>query len=146
LGVLRAEEGETRFSHIPDWYSWQREQVRRELEEGTYRMEADVDIGVMVDFKAIYMVGSGHLRHTNEGFVLAGCDGKLQYQQGPLACYGLYADYYWYQIADMVCIGNADALYYCFPKGNTPVAKALEGATIDRHLTAMVAQGMHSVD
>ena len=25
-------------------------------------------------------------------------DGKLQYQQGPLACYGLYADYYWYQL------------------------------------------------
>ena len=128
LGVLRAEDGETRFSHIPDWYSWQRDQVRRELEEGTYRMETDVDIGVMVDFKAIYMVGSGRLCHTNEGFTLTGCDGKLQYQQGPLACYGLYADYYWYQIADVVCIGNADALYYCFPKGNTPVAKARKAA------------------
>lgn len=23
----------------------------------------------------------------------------------------------------MICIGNTDALYYCFPKGNTPVAK-----------------------
>jgi hypothetical protein len=36
----------------------------------------------------------------------------------------LYADYYWYEIGDMICIGNNDVLYYCFPKGADPVAKA----------------------
>ena len=116
LGQLRAEEGETRFSHIPDWYAWQRAEVRRELEEGTYSLETDVDIGMLVDLKALYKVGSGHLSHSAEGFTLTGCDGKLRYSQGPLACYGLYADYYWYEIADVICIGNHDALYYCFPK------------------------------
>jgi hypothetical protein len=58
-----------------------------------------------------------------EGFTLTGCDGKLNYVQPPLACYGLYADYYWYEISDVICIGNKDALYYCFPKGATPVAR-----------------------
>jgi len=116
LGQLQAEDGDTRFSHIPDWYAWQRSEVRRELEEGTYRLETDVDIGMLVDLKALYMVGSGHLSHSTEGFALTGCDGKLQYCQGPLACYGLYSDYYWYEIADVICIGNHDALYYCFPK------------------------------
>lgn len=123
LGQLKAMEGETEFPHVPDWYAWQREEVRRELEEGTYSLETDVDIGMMVDFKAIYMVGSGHLSHSADGFRLSGCDGKLSYEQGPLACYGLYADYFWYSIADVICIGNADALYYCFPKDGTPVAK-----------------------
>lgn len=123
LGQLSATEGETEFSHIPDWYAWQRSEVRRELEEGTYSLEADVDIGVMVDFKAIYEVGSGHLSHSADGFRLTGCDGKLSYEQAPLACYGLYADYFWYSIADVICIGNQDALYYCFPKDGTPVAK-----------------------
>ena len=123
LGQLKARTGETEYSHIPDWYAWQRDEVRRELEQGTYAMEADVDIGMMVDYKAIYMVGEGHLSHGQEGFRLEGCGGKLSYEQGPLACYGLYADYYWYSIADVICIGNADALYYCFPKGNTSVAK-----------------------
>lgn len=123
LGQLKASEGETEFSHIPDWYAWQRTEVRRELEEDTYRLETDVDIGMMVDFKAIYMVGQGHLSHSEEGFRLTGCDGKLEYSQSALACYGLYADYYWYSIADVICIGNADALYYCFPKDGTPVAK-----------------------
>ena len=93
------------------------------MEEGTYHPQMDVDIGMMVDYKAIYMVGSGTLTHSEEGFHLIGCDGKLEYTQGALACYSLYSDYYWYSIADVVCIGNADALYYCFPKDGTPVAK-----------------------
>lgn len=123
LGQLKATGGETEFPHIPDWYAWQRSEVCRQLEEGTYTLETDVDIGVMVDYKAIYMVGSGHLSHNTDGFRLTGCDGKLSYEQGPLACYGLYADYFWYSIADVICIGNHDALYYCFPKDGAPVAK-----------------------
>ena len=71
------------------------------------------------------MVGEGHLSHTTEGFRLTGCEGKLDYSQVPQASYSLYADYFWYEIGDMICIGDKDALYYCFPKDKTiPVAKA----------------------
>ncbi len=122
-GTLKALNAEEKFTHIPDWYRWQRQQVRQELENGTYSLAVDVDIGVMVDFKAIYMVGQGHLTHSTEGFTLTGCGGKLQYSQGPLACYSLYADYYWYELGDIICIGNNDVLYYCFPKGGDVVAK-----------------------
>ena len=123
LGQLKALDGETEFSHIPHWYAWERSEVRKELEAGTYSLETDVDIGMMVDYKAIYMVGQGHLSHSQEGFHLTGCNGKLEYSQGALSCYSLYADYFWYSIADVICIGNADALYYCFPKDGTSVAK-----------------------
>ncbi len=123
LGKLKALNGEEKFNHIPHWYAWQRQEVRNALEDGSYKLDVDVSIGMMVDFKAIYMVGDGHLTHTPEGFTLTGCDGKLQYSQGPLACYSLYADYYWYEIGDVICIGNNDVLYYCFPKGGDVVAK-----------------------
>ena len=123
LGKLNALEGETEFTHIPDYSRWEREQVRKEILEGTYRMEADVKIGMLVDFKSIYMVGEGHLTHDLNGFTLTGCDGKLHYEQKPLNCYGLYADYYWYEIADVICIGNNERLYYCFPQGGDVVAK-----------------------
>jgi hypothetical protein len=121
LGYLEATDGDSAFTHIPDWYAWQRQQVRQELEAGTYRLETPVEIGVMVNYSAIYMVGSGTLIHDTEGFRLTGCDGELEYTQGPLACYGLYADYYWYEIGDMICIGNQDILYYCFPQGTADV-------------------------
>ena len=119
LGYLKADNAA--FTHIPDWYRWERDQVRKELEEGTYQLDVDVTIGMMVNYDAIYMVGEGHLTHSVDGFHLTGCDGKLDYTQGPLACYGLYSDYYWYEIADVICIGNRDALYYCFPKGTGDV-------------------------
>lgn len=123
LGELEAMEGETEFLHIPDWYAWERQQVAQEILDGTYKLDTDVRICMLVDFGAIYDVGSGHLTHTKEGFRLTGCDGRLEYTQKPQACYGLYADYYWYEIADTVCIGDNEKLYYCFPKDGTPVAK-----------------------
>lgn len=123
LGQMRALEDQTEYPHIPDWYAWERQEVRRELENGTYRMEADVDIAIMADFSAIYRVGEGRLIHDSEGFHLTGCDGQLEYAQKPQTCYGLYADYYWYEIADTICIGDNQRLYYCFPKGQPIVAK-----------------------
>ncbi len=123
IGDLKATEGETEFPHIPDWYAWERQQVAQEILEGTYKLDTDVDIAMLVDFKAIYKVGSGRLTHTREGFHLTGCGGRLDYTQKPQSCYGLYADYYWYEIADTVCIGDNEKLYYCFPKDGTPVAK-----------------------
>ena len=42
----------------------------------------------------------------------------------PVACYSAYADYYWYEIGDMICIGDQETLYYCFPQeGGDVVAK-----------------------
>ena len=114
LGYLTSKD--PAFTHIPDWYRWEREEVRKELMDGSYKLDVDVDIAMMVNYNAIYMVGEGHLTHTNEGFHLTGCDGKLDYTQGPLTCYSLYSDYFWYEIGDMICIGSKDALYYCFPK------------------------------
>ena len=123
MGELSALQGETEFSHIPDYYAWERAQVRKDLEEGTYRLDTEVDIGILVDFKHIYMVGSGRLTHSEEGFHLTGCEGRLDYIHSPKSSYGLYADYYWYEIGDVICIGTSDCLYYCFPKDTTPVAK-----------------------
>jgi hypothetical protein len=120
-GYIRAVDGETEFSHIPDWYSWERECVRNELNDGTYKLDVEVDIRAMVNTDKIYSVGSGRLRHTCEGFWLTGCDGKLDYKQKPLASYSLYSDYFWYELGDMICIGNKDILYYCFPKNKEDV-------------------------
>lgn len=116
FGFLSAVEGETDFSHVPDWYAWERECVRREIEDGTYLLDLPVDICMSVDTKAIFRVGEGRLRHDLDGLHLTGCDGKLNYHHSPLSSYSLYSDFNWYEIGDMICIGNHAALYYCFPK------------------------------
>ncbi len=120
-GFLEAKDGDSRFTHVPHWYDWQRQQVRKSLEDGSYRLEVPVKIGMMVNYKAIYMVGEGTLIHDENGFTLTGCDGKLSYTQGPLHNYSLYADYLWYEIGDVICIGGGDTLYYCFPQTEADV-------------------------
>jgi len=115
-GFMKALEGETEFDHVPDWYRWERDCVRRELENGTYKLNVPVDIYMMVDTKCVYKVGEGQLTHTTEGFTLKGCDGQIDYKQSPKSSYSLYSDYYWYQIGDMISIGDERAQFYCFPK------------------------------
>ncbi len=122
-GRMVCETGQGRFSHIPDWYAWERECVRNEVTNGTYSVDTDVSIGMIVDYKALYMVGRGKLHHDRNGFVLSGCEGKLNYEQGPGRCYSCYSDYFWYEIGDMVCIGDTNRLYYCFPDSKNIVAK-----------------------
>ncbi|MBE6670711.1 MAG: 1-acyl-sn-glycerol-3-phosphate acyltransferase [Ruminococcaceae bacterium] len=117
-GRLNALNGETEFSHIPDWYNWERECVKKEIADGTYKLDTEVDICVLVDYKALYRVGEGRLTHDKNGFKLVGCDGKLEYTQKPLVSHSLNSDYYWYEIGDIISIGNKDTLYYCFPKGS----------------------------
>ena len=123
-GTLEGKNTTAGFSHIPDWYKWEREEIRKKILSGEYRLECDVEIGIMRDYKAIYLVGDGKLTHTADGFSLVGCGGKLLYEQSALSCYGLYSDYFWYEIGDVICIGDGDFLYYCFPKGRNISAEA----------------------
>lgn len=124
-GYLSAVEGDSEFTHVPDWYDWEREEVKRELEKGEYLLNEEVDICMLVDYKCLYRVGEGRLTHNTDGFRLTGCDGALDFKLSPSASYTVNADYYWYEIGDMISIGNKKELYFCFPKNKKAiVAKA----------------------
>jgi len=123
-GQMSANETETEYAHIPDWYRWQRECVRQELEEGTYLLDTDVDIAVQVNLDGVCMIGAGHLTQDLNGFRLTGADSKLDYSQSPVFSHTLYSDYYWYEIGDVIGIGDNEFSYFCFPKGDVSVTKA----------------------
>ena len=123
-GQLAANDGTTEYPHIPDWYKWQRECVRKELEDGTYLLDTDVDIIVQVNLNCVYKIGSGHLTHNLDGFHLTGGDGKLDYSQSSTFSHTLYSDYYWYEIGDVIGIGDNEFSYFCFPPKDVSVTKA----------------------
>jgi hypothetical protein len=59
-GELSADEGETEFSHIPDWYEWERANVRREVEEGRYSSgELPVTVDTLPNAKRFIRLGEG---------------------------------------------------------------------------------------
>ena len=123
-GQLSAKDADTVYPHIPDWYRWQRDCVRKELEEGTYLLDTDVDIAVQVNLDGVCMIGEGHLTHDLNGFHLTGADGKLDYVQSPTHSHTLYSDYYWYEIGDVIGIGDNEFSYFCFPRKEVSVTKA----------------------
>ena len=114
-GYMWAKDGETEFSHIPDWYAWERKCVAKEIAEDKYGYKTPVDIYMIVNASGVYKVGSGVLEHTKEGFHLTGCDGQIDYKQNSVSLYTLNSDYYWYCLGDVIGLGNQDALYYCMP-------------------------------
>lgn len=122
-GQLSACEGETEYPHIPDWYTWQRECVRKELENGTYLLDTDVEIAIQVNLDGVCLIGSGRLIHDLNGFHLTGADGKLDYKQSAVASHTLYSDYYWYEIGDVIGIGDNEFSYFCFPGADVSVTK-----------------------
>ena len=123
-GQLSATCGNTEYPHIPDWYTWQRECVRREIEDGTYLLDTEVDISVQVNLDGVCNIGRGRLVHDLDGFRLTGADGALDYKQSPVFSHTLYSDYYWYEIGDVIGIGDNVFSYFCFPPQNVSVTKA----------------------
>ena len=71
LGELEALNGETEFSHIPDWYEWERENVRREVEEGRYSTgELPVRVDTLPNAKKFIPFGEGTMIHDMNGFTV----------------------------------------------------------------------------
>lgn len=75
LGELEAKDGKTEFSHIPDWYEWERANVRREIEEGRYSTgEMPVTVDTLPNAKKFIRLGEGTMIHDMNGFTVKGTD------------------------------------------------------------------------
>ena len=71
-GQLQAQTGETEFVFPPDWYEWQRQNVREEVRRGEYAFESEVLIDSLPNAEGFIPMGKGWLRHDMDGMVLRG--------------------------------------------------------------------------
>jgi 1-acyl-sn-glycerol-3-phosphate acyltransferase len=119
LGVLSAKDGETEYSHIPDWYEWERLCVRREVEAGTYSFEGEVKIESLPSAKGFVSLGDGRLSHSAEGFKLSGtCQGETFTLERPVSSmYSCHIEYNYKGRGDCVDVGSFDDTFYVYPKG-----------------------------
>ena len=129
-GKLKATEGETEFSHIPDWYEFERSQVRKQIEEGKYHFEDDVLIESLPNAKGYIPLGEGHLIHSHSGFVLTGqeIDKPLHLVKEPLSLYSLHIEYDYMKKGDCIDLSTFDDTYYIYPKNKKNVVTKLHFA------------------
>lgn len=72
LGELKAKDGETEFTHIPDWFKWERANVRAEVRNGSYYMEDEVRIDTMPNARGFIKQGTGRFVQDCSGMTLTG--------------------------------------------------------------------------
>ena len=128
-GYISAVDGETEFDHIPDWFRWQKEQVREQIKNGTYSFEDEVMVHSMPRCNRFMHLGAASLTHDIEnGFILKGFYRGSEYviQRKPIQSYNLHVEYSYSLIKgkrDCVVLSTEDDLFYCVPKKENVVTK-----------------------
>ncbi len=118
LGELVATSGETEFSHIPDWYEWQRANVRREVREGRYYFESDCHVKSMPNGTRFYDIGNGRIVHDLEGFRLNGTGkyGEFEMERKSAGLEACHIEYnYLGKHGDCIDLNTLDDTFYIFP-------------------------------
>lgn len=127
-GNIEALNGETEFSHVPDWFEWEREQVREQIEKGEYSFSDTVDVYSLPRCMKFEHLGEAKLTHTVEnGFVLEGFYNGSTYkiQRAPEGMNSLHIEYDYCYIKPFDCVDistNNDS-FYCYPEKENVVTK-----------------------
>lgn len=118
MGELKAEEGETEFSHIPDWYEWERVNVRREIEAGTYQFQSEAAVYSLPDSSGFINFGKGTLVHNMNGFQLNGRHRNTPFELiwKPNALYSCHIEYNYRNRGDCVDLNTNDDTLYIYPQ------------------------------
>lgn len=122
LGELQAQSGETEFSHIPDWYEWERGNVRREVEAGTYSTgELPVTVESLPNAKRFLPLGSGTMIHDGNGFrvKVTDKDGNVHEMVKTVpSMYSCHIEYeYLFKHGDCVDLNTLEDTWYTYPRG-----------------------------
>ena len=133
LGELVANDGETEFSHIPDWYEWERANVRHEVREGRYYFEAECHVKSLPNGTKYYDIGNGTIVHDMDGFRLKGSGkyGDFEMERKSAGLEACHIEFnYLGKYGDCIDLNTLDDTFYIYPHGDdfavTKIALATE--------------------
>jgi len=127
-GYLKALEGRTEFDHIPDWFLWEREQVRKQVLSGQYRFEDEVEVYSLPRCWRFESLGKARVVHDiNDGFRIEGeyRGEKYTIHRTPLQTNSLHVEYDYCYIKPFDCfdISTENDSFYCYPTKQNVITK-----------------------
>ena len=127
-GNLEAIDGETEFSHIPDWFAWERTKVKEQIENGTYFFDDEVEVFALPRVWRYLPLGNAKLTHDPEkGFVLHGHYRGQDYhiERTPAQTNSLHVEYDFVPLKakDYVDISTENDSFYCRPTKKNVITK-----------------------
>ena len=119
-GFLKAIEGETHFDHVPDWYRWERENVRKQVENGEYSVKAKARLEHIVSSaKGFKALGTVDFTHDQNGFTLKGVldDGsEFEFNRPVSSMYSCHIEFDFKNRGDAIDLADSDNTYFVFPE------------------------------
>ena len=119
LGELKAKTGKTEFSHIPDWYEWERSNVKKEIDNGTYHFSCEARVDSLPNPKKYIDIGMARFTHDMDGFHLSGNAMGEDYSLdwAPISLYSCHIEYeYLGKYGDCVDLNTKTDTLYIYPK------------------------------
>lgn len=112
-GQLAATQGKTEFSHIPDWYQFQKDEVKKQLAAGQYRFNGKVRIEAMPSEKGFVDLGTGLLVQGEQEMVLTIADTgqKIVFPHRNV----LHVEYNYRGKGDCIVLSTSECCYYLYP-------------------------------
>jgi hypothetical protein len=104
---------------VPDWYRWEREEVRKEVESGKYGFCDDVIVRDYYNSKTCLIdVGEAKFTHDKRGFTFEGTvNGKPFALNKPLASmYSVHIEYDFLGKGDAFDIATEETSYFMYLK------------------------------
>lgn len=107
------------FSHIPDWYEWQRKQVQHTIDAGQYQLTAPVRIESLPNAKNFIPLGEGTLVQNEKGFFLtftdynAPCAQTLRFSYAGL--FSLHTEYDYRGKGQCIVLSTVNNSYFIYP-------------------------------
>ncbi|MBE5940709.1 MAG: hypothetical protein E7266_09985 [Lachnospiraceae bacterium] len=137
-GRLHADEGDTRFAHIPDWSNWERACVREEIDNGTYYFEDNVRIDTLPNSIKFYKQGMGKFIQTpTETIVECTYYGEEGYRlvRTAKSLESMHIEYDYLGKGDCVDISIPDDSFWCYLSKRDAITK-ISFATEEMHKKA----------
>ena len=127
-GTLTALEGDTEFTHIPDWFLWEKEEVKKQIQDGTYSFEDEVEVFSLPRCWEFEKLGKAKVTHDIEnGFTLKGFYRDQEYliNRQPLEMNSLHVEYDYCYIKPFDCfdISTENDSFYCYPTKQNVITK-----------------------
>lgn len=130
-GKIKAIDGKTEFDHIPDWYEWQRQEVRKQIDNKTYFFEDDVIVETLPNTKGFVKLGQGKLVHDIDGFrmLLDNDTYHIDLKKEPLSMYGCHIEYDYMGKGDCIDLSTLNDTFYIYPMNKKNIVTKISLAT-----------------
>lgn len=107
------------FSHVPNWYRWERKEVEKEIEEGTYLFEDEVRVESLVNAKLGFVpLGTAHFRQDLDGIKISGTldDGsEFLMVKDAASTSSIHVEYDFKHRGDAIDIADLEKTFFVFP-------------------------------